>query len=139
MAKLTLPQQALVDLKNGVNQLKHPNNPYLVPAKYDFVSTNGITKAIIEYIDLRGGWATRASTEGRYIESLGKRVCSSVKRGTPDIIGVLEAKPLFIEVKNGSDRMSDIQIEVQLDIVNAGGNYCIAKSFDSFYYWIINL
>ena len=137
MAKLSTAQQDLVNLKEGYDRIKHPNLPDYarIKPKYEWTTTNGITYAIIEYIDLRGGWATRISTEGRFIESLGKRVQSSVKKGTPDIMGVYLGRHLGIEVKNGSDKMSDKQIQVQLDMVRAGSLYCIAKSFDHFHEW----
>ena len=137
MAKLTTAQQDLVSLKEGYDRIRHPLLPEYarIKPKFDWTSTNGITYAIIEYIDLRGGWATRISTEGRYIEKLGTRIQSSVKKGTPDIMGVYLGRHLAIEVKNGNDKMSDKQIQVQLDMVRSGTLYCIAKSFDHFHDW----
>ena len=97
---------------------------------------NGLTKAIISYIDLSGGWATRVSTEGRYIESLGKRIPSSVKRGTADIHAVWKGRHLSIEVKIGKDRQSDEQKDVEKSVTAAGGHYYVATTFDGFHQWI---
>ena len=140
MPKPTPPQQALISLKEQYDRVRYPSMPdYARPKpKFDWSSANGITKAIVQYIELSGGWATRISTEGRYIESLGHRIPSSVKRGTPDVIGVLRGVPLFIEVKYGRDVMSDVQEEVMKDIIRAGGRYFVARDFDSFYEWVVD-
>lgn len=99
-------------------------------------TANSLTKAIVTYIDLAGGWATRVSTEGRYIESKGIRIPSSVKRGTSDIHACWKGLFLSIEVKVGKDRQSDVQKEVQEDIEKANGLYYIARDFDGFFGWI---
>lgn len=116
---------------------RHPAMPsnYVPKTAYRDDDANGLTNAIIDYIDLIGGWATRISVEGRYIEKLGRRIPSSVKKGTADIHAVYRGRHLSIEVKVGKDRQSEHQIEVQQDIESAGGLYFIARDFASFYQW----
>lgn len=112
---------------------------YIPKTAYRDDNANDLTKAIIDCIDLSGGWATRISVEGRYIEKLGKRVPSSVKKGTADIHAVYRGRHLSIEVKIGKDRQSDHQVEVEEDIMCAGGLYFIAKDFQSFYNWFTQI
>lgn len=142
MAKKYSP--AMVDLLDKAleySKTQYPSIPDHCRPKPSFKTTdaNGLTKAIVEFIDLSGGWATRISTEGRYIESLGKRIPSSVKKGTADIHAVWNGRHLSIEVKIGADRQSAEQKEIQSDIEKAGGLYYIAKDFDSFHNWITKL
>ncbi len=118
---------------------EHPNFPYPVKKKYKDTGTNELTKAIIDFIDLSGGWATRVSTEGRYIKAKDIRIPSSVKVGTADIHACWKGKHLSIEVKVGSDRQRPEQKEIEQDILKAGGQYFIAKDFQSFYNWITSL
>ena len=135
---------ALVDLLNKrleVSREKYPSVPDFARPKASYKTTdaNGLTKAIVDFIDLSGGWATRISAEGRYIESLGKRIPSSVKKGTADIHAVYKGKHLSIEVKIGADRQSDEQKSVEKSVNAAGGYYFIAKTFEQFHQWFITL
>ena len=141
MAKVTKAQSDLIRLKEDNGREKYPSVPdYARPKpKVKTTDANGLTKAIIDFIDLSGGWATRISTEGRYIESLGKRIPSSVKKGTADIHAVWHGMHLSIEVKIGSDRQSDEQRHVEKCVKSAGGHYYIASTFDEFHQWITNL
>lgn len=128
----------LEELKHREKTQRYLSMPssYVPRTIYRDNDANGLTQAIIDYIDLIGGWATRISVEGRYIEKLGQRVRSSVKRGTADIHAVYKGRHLSIEVKIGKDRQSDEQKEVEQDVTSAGGLYFIAKDFQSFYDWI---
>lgn len=141
MAKYSPSLIDLMNMKQEHGRTKYPSVPdYARPKpKYSTTDANGLTKAIIDFIDLSGGWATRISVEGRYIESLGKRIPSSVKKGTADIHAVYKGKHLSIEVKIGKDRQSDEQKAVEKSITSAGGHYFIAKTFEDFHKWFTNL
>lgn len=139
MAKRYTPSEIdLMNMKDRLAKNKYPSVPDYARPKQSLKTSdaNGLTKAIIDYIDLSGGWATRISTEGRYIEGLGKRIPSSVKKGTADIHAVWKGRHLSIEVKIGKDRQSDEQIAVEKSVTAAGGLYYIATTFDSFHQWI---
>jgi len=144
--------QDLIDLELAHKRAKSPSFPdaYRVPPKFDTSTSNGLTKAIIRYIDLRGGWATRISTEGRVIASKrvthgsvfgpvygqdSKRIPTQTKTGTADIHAVWRGRHLSIEVKIGRDRQSEEQIEVMERIRSAGGEYFIARTFEEFHQW----
>lgn len=137
MAKYSPALIELMNMKQENGRNKYPTVPdYARPkAKYSTTDANGLTKAIVEYIDLSGGWATRISVEGRYIESLKKRIPSSVKKGTADIHAVWKGYHLSIEVKIGKDKQSDEQRAVQKSVTDAGGYYFIATTFESFHQW----
>lgn len=141
MPKYSPAHIELMNMKQEHGRTKYPSVPdYARPKKtYKTTDANGLTKAIVEFIDLSGGWATRISVEGRYIESLGKRIPSSVKKGTADIHAVYKGRHLSIEVKIGKDRQSDEQKTVQKSIEAAGGIYFIATTFEAFHQWITNL
>ena len=142
MAKRYTPAQLeLMNMKTEDGRAKYPSVPDYARPKTTIKTSdaNGLTKAIISFIDLSGGWATRISVEGRYIESLGKRIPSSVKKGTADIHAVYKGRHLSIEVKIGKDRQSDEQKEVQKSIEAAGGLYFIATTFEAFHQWITKI
>lgn len=114
-------------------------------------STNGLTKALLDYLTLKGFYATRINVQGQpritkipkysllsgQIEHTEKvnYTKSTTKKGTPDINSIVMGIPLLIEVKCGKDRMRDEQREQQRDITRAGGVYYIAKDMESFLYW----
>ncbi len=124
---------------------------YALPKpSYSDKTANGLTKCIIDFINLCGGQAERISCEGRVIDdrktlidvagrsvTIGsmKRVKSSAQVGTSDISATIDGKSVKIEVKIGSDRQSKAQKLYQQQIERAGGVYFIASSFQSFYDW----
>ena len=136
-----------MDINRG--RVTHPGLPEAarVSGKFSDKTANGLTKCIVAYITLSGGWATRVTTTGRMIPSgqtevfAGKMkwIHGTTKRGTPDIMGVLNGKNLAIEVKIGKDKQSEAQKQVEADINASGGFYYIAKDFESFYQWVNGL
>jgi hypothetical protein len=141
MAKLSSAHADLFSKLEQHSKSSYPSIPdHARPKpKVSIGDANSLTKAIVQWIDLSGGWATRISTEGRYIEALGKRIPSSVKKGTADIHAVWKGMHLSIEVKIDKDKQSPEQKEIQKEIEKAGGHYFIAKTFDQFHQWITNL
>lgn len=138
MAKKSTAQTALFDLAKDYQRKRYPSTPDFARPNisYKTNSANGLTQAIIDFIDFSGGWATRVSVEGRYIESLGRRIPSSVKKGTPDIIASYKGCFLGIEVKIGKDTMSEDQLNVRRQLINSGGYFFIATDFENFYEWM---
>lgn len=133
-------------------RLKYPNIPpeCLAPIKHTDKTANGLTKAIISFIKLKGGQAERINTTGRpidrrktYTDAVGfKRTIGSIEwvkgtttPGSADISATINGKSVKIEVKIGADRQSEAQREYQKNIEQAGGLYFIAKNFTSFVEW----
>lgn len=134
----------------AAKKLKYPLNPYPVGETFTDKDANGLSKAIITYIKLTGGFAERIGNTGRVIDQsltfadvLGHtKTIGSVKwipgtgtNGTADISSTVAGKSLKIEVKIGADRQSEAQKRYQKSIESAGGLYYIAKDFASFFSW----
>jgi hypothetical protein len=117
---------------------RFPNVPAygIVIPKYSDKDANGLTKCIIEYFRLHGGYAVRINTQGQYNEKLGKWTKSTTKLGTADIHACLNGIHISIEVKIGKDTLSEYQVKTQDQVKAAGGRYFVAKDFQSFWEWV---
>lgn len=122
--------RTLVQLKKGMicpNSVNKGKKVIKMP-----VSANNITRAIINYITLKGGFATRINTQGQYDPRLKIWRPGSTIKGMSDIVAVCDCKAYFIEVKVGNDKMSKDQLRVMDEVIQAGGYYLIAHTFDQF-------
>lgn len=124
---------------------------YALPKpNYSDKTANGLTKCIIDFVNLRGGFAERISCEGRVIDqrttftdvagrykTIGgiKRIKTSAQIGTADISATIGGRSVKVEVKIGNDRQSEVQKTYQQQIERAGALYFIAKDFQSFFDW----
>lgn len=127
---------------------RYPNLPdsAIASANYSDSTANGLTKAIVAYIGFIGGWGTRVSSAGRMlpvkvteVTTQMKYIPGTTKKGTPDIMATYKGISLFIEVKIGKDRQSDVQKKVESEVTASGGRYYLAKDFESTYQWINQL
>ena len=140
----------LEDAVFEVKKQKYPNVPYLIKHQYSDKTANDLTRAIIDFVRLRGGQAERINTMGRpidrrkvYQDAVGlTRSIGSIEwvkgtgtNGSADISATIAGKSVKIEVKIGADRQSEAQKKYQADIERAGGLYVIAKDFTSFVEW----
>ena len=131
-----------------------PNVPSIaIPKpKYSDTTANGLTKCIVDFLQMNGCQAERISVEGRVIDSrktytdaigrnrtIGtvKRIKSSSQVGSADISATIAGKSVKIEVKIGKDSQSSKQKQYQDQIESAGGSYLIAKNFQEFYDWYV--
>lgn len=131
----------LETLQMEKKRIKYPSIPvHAMPRIKQRDSTaNGLTQAILSWLELNGCWATRVSSAGRYIASEGKFIPSTTKKGTADIHAVIGGRHVSIEVKVGRDKMSEAQHKVKAEIEKAQGVYFIAHNFDSFMMFYKNL
>jgi len=126
---------------------------YIVRTKYTDKTANGLTKAIVKWINLNGYQAERISTSGRWVDNSkvvtdvlgnqkkigsGKYIKGSGTKGSADISATIKGRSIKIEVKM-KDKQSEAQIEYQKAIERAGGIYFIAKDFTSFYQFYTTL
>jgi hypothetical protein len=131
---------------------EHPNlamnNPEAItPYAYKQNSANGLTRCIIDAINLTGGLATRRNNAGTFRE--GKTIkrdfgMNAIKerstytfngtRGVEDIDAFFNGVNVKIEVKYGNDRMSDAQKKYKENIERVGGVYIVARNLEDF--WI---
>lgn len=116
---------------------KYPNYPieYFITPKFKIKEANGLTSAVVRYIDLKGGYASRINSGGVYDQKLETYRLGTTKRGFSDVQGVYNGLALYVEVKIGKDRQSEHQKDFQKSVTDAGGLYFIAKDFESFVYW----
>ena len=140
----------LEDTVFDAKKQKYPNVPYLTKHQYSDKTANGLTRAIIDFVRLRGGQAERINTTGRpidrriaYTNVVGMtRTVGSIEwvkgtgiRGSADISATIKGHSVKIEVKIGNDRQSLAQKEYQKNIEAARGIYYIARDFTSFVEW----
>ena len=109
--------------------------PHITPAMH----TADLTQAIIKYIKARGGYAVRINCTGIYDAKSGNWRKSTTERGTADIHICWKGMHVSIEVKNGDDRQSSQQKDVEQAVVDAGGKYLIVSEFVEFHHWLKHL
>jgi hypothetical protein len=144
--------QRLIYLKYSIDCAKYPSMPpeYVPKTKYNDKTANGLTKCIVDWINLNGFRADRVSSAGRYIDSkkivtdiLGKKrtigsgtwVKSGTRRGYSDINATIKGRSVMIEVKIGKDRMSEDQKQFAEAEKQAGGEYWVVKDFEDFMFY----
>jgi len=132
---------------------KYPSFPFPIKAKYTDQTSNGLTKCVIDYIELRGFQAERINSTGRQLDGsksstdiLGSvRTIGSVKWikgsgtvGTSDVSATIQGRSVKVEIKcesTGDRYQSKGQIEYQKQIEAAGGVYLIIRTFQEFFDW----
>jgi hypothetical protein len=152
LQELNLSQpETLKDLqawKHYKDCLKSSMPPDYVPKyKYTDKTANGLTRAIIDYINFSGGFAERISTMGRVIDTSkivtnvigitksygGKKfIPGTGTKGSADISATIYGRSVKIEVKIGRDKQSDHQKEYEARTLASGGIYIIARNFEDF-------
>jgi hypothetical protein len=143
------PLDRLKQLKQQAMLESYPNVPkYALSApKYEDKTANGLTKCIIEFLQLSNHQAERINTMGRPIDNrkqvtdvIGRTKTigsmtwgkSTATKGSADISATIQGRSVKIEVKIGADRQSQDQKIYQENIEKSGGQYWIAKNFDDF-------
>ena len=141
--------EILKNLKIKKNKERYPNMPEhtLPQPKFSDKTANGLTKCIIEYLNLSGWQAERINTMGRVIDNrktvtdiIGQRktigstayIPTTGTKGSSDISATIYGRSVKIEVKI-KDSQSDYQKRYQEIIEKSGGQYWLVRSFDEFY------
>lgn len=125
--------KSLIEMDLNNKKKKYPSVPeFAFPKLKVKLNANGLTQAIIKYLTLKGHFATRTSSAGRYLVKDKRWIPGTTRKGYPDIQATVNGRSLHIEVKIGKDKMSEAQLKVKQEIESAGGLYFIAKDFDSF-------
>jgi len=139
----------LKELKLNASIRDHPSVPRYAIAlpKYEDKTANGLTKCVIDYLQLSDHQAERINTMGRPIDNrkqvtdvLGRTKTigsmtwgkSTATKGSADISATISGRSVKIEVKIGKDRQSEDQKVYQANIEKSGGQYWIVKNFDDF-------
>ena len=140
----------------------HASGGNTMLVKYPKVTgTNGLRRAIINFMDWEGHHLEATNTMGRPIAKYAEKFSimtgqlhkvhigiewqkgsgipgSSDAKGHINHKGSKFAIPLYVEIKYGKDVMSDEQKEYDLKITSTGGIYLIAKTIDGFFEWYFN-
>ena len=127
--------QHLCQLADAHKAAKHPTVPYRVRSKYSDKSANELTTAIVDYLNFSGHFATRLASTGTFRADLQKFVPSKQRPGLPDVMGVVDGRSVFVEVKYGRDTLSNYQQQAIIDLEHAGACVYIAHDFQGFYDW----
>lgn len=100
-------------------------------------TSNGLTMAIINFLNWSGHNADRTGTQGRMIKVNGqyKRISSANRKGTSDISATIHGRAVKLEIKSGKDTPSPDQLKEQSRERAAGGVYEFIHSFDEFFDW----
>jgi len=118
--------------------------------KFSDASANELTKAIVAYSKVKGFFAERQSSEGRYRpgkevtnvmgqkRTLGGMFIPGQGKGKADIKAVIKGRAIEIEVKHGRDRLREDQIKYKQQIEASGGVYLVVKTWDDFIFQIKN-
>ena len=92
---------------------------------------NGLTRAIVNYINWIGGNATRISSSGRKVGSTW--IPGNTRKGTADVTATYLGRSIKIEVKAGNDVPSDHQLKEQARERAAGGIYEFVHNMHELY------
>lgn len=147
--------QVLSEMDKLTREHKSPSIPtkYVIGTKHTDRTANGLTKAIIQFINLSGGAAERINNLGRMVDrtkvvtnSIGQHMrIGSVEwqkgtgtKGTADISATVASLSVKIEVKIGRDKQSNDQKKYEEHITEAGGVYIIATEFAAFVRWYVS-
>ena len=130
------PFTALQKLDNLSYQSKieqFPNMPIkAIPrTKYLEDSANNLTKCVIDFLRLKGHYATRIQSQGQKRGNI--MTYGTTQKGTSDCISCVNGILLSIEIKYGKDRQSDAQKQVQQEVESSGGIYLLIRNFEQFY------
>lgn len=94
-------------------------------------TSGGLTKYIVNYLTWMGMYGNRINTTGRQLPN-GKWITGTTKKGTGDIVSCISGRMVFWEVKIGSDKPSERQLNQQQQVRASGGEYAFIKDAEQF-------
>lgn len=126
---------------NANNTATPPPSKRKQPTKQNKAETaNAITKNVLRIINLQTGCAAwRVNNVGVWDEKKKVRRKGNTEKGLPDIWACIRGAFVVIEVKAGSDKLSDDQKKRRFEVERAKGVYFEARSTDEFLKWFENL
>ena len=133
MEKPLTALQRLDDLSYQSKIEQFPNMPMkAIPrTKYSDASANDLTKCVIDFVRLKGHYATRIQSQGQKRGNV--MTYGTTQRGTADLHICINSIHISCEIKYGKDRQSDAQKQVQKEVELSGGIYLLIRDFEQFY------
>ena len=113
----------------------HPTCPHLAPRKFRDDKTSGLTVCITTYLRLKGAFVSRLNNTGIFDKRLNRYRPGTNRKGLPDVVCTYKSKSIFIEVKHGSDKLSEHQEKIRAEQVRSGGLFFVAHNFTDFKFW----
>lgn len=122
----------------GWFKLKYPQaydaNNYSPPTMPPCNKSNGMQRAIINFLTWHGHRATRISSSGRFVN--GKWIPGPTRKGAADVSSTIKINGIGMsvmwEIKINKDTASEFQLREQKLEEAAGGKYFFVKTFDEF-------
>jgi hypothetical protein len=99
--------------------------------KYKDGSANDLTKCVIDFLRMKGHYATRIQSQGQKRGNV--MTYGTTQRGTADIHSIVNSIHISCEIKYGKDKQSDAQKIVQQEVEQSGGVYLLIRDFEQFY------
>ena len=99
--------------------------------KYSDASANDLTKSIIDFVRLKGFYATRIQSQGQKRGNV--MTFGTTQKGTADIHACINKIHVSLEIKFEKDKQSIFQKSVQQQVEQAGGIYLLIRDFEQFY------
>jgi hypothetical protein len=99
--------------------------------KYKDSSANDLTKCVIDFLRLKGHYATRIQSQGQKRGNV--MTYGTTQRGTADVHACINKIHVSLEIKYGKDRQSEVQKQVQQEVEQSGGIYLLIRDFEQFY------
>lgn len=91
------------------------------------VSEHETQSAILEWLDIKRIFHYRQNTGGAKLKGF---YVKFGRPGAPDIVAVIEGRFIGIEVKREGKVQSKKQVEFEMELFRAGGQYILAYSLD---------
>ena len=132
-SKLSTALQKLDNLSYQSKLEQFPNMPMkAIPrTKYCEDSANNLTKCVIDFLRLKGHYATRVQSQGQKRGNV--MTFGTTQKGTADIHACINKIHISIEIKYGKDKQSEFQKSVQQEVESSGGIYLLIRNFEQFY------
>ena len=94
-------------------------------------AANELTNQVIDHIYKAGGYAWRASSVGVF-DTKQMHFRAAAKKGVADVLACFRGRLIAVEIKIGTDRLSDEQDGFIRNVEAAGGVAFVARNFEDF-------
>lgn len=142
--KQQLRQMKLTHIKQQAPAFFEQSGGYKMKTNpYNDNTSNGLTRAIIDWLNFSGCYANRINVQGQVRKETIQLIQgntmekihytpSTTNKGTADISAIVNGQHWSIEVKIGKDKMSASQLKEMERVTKAGGKYIVARDMMGF-------
>lgn len=97
-----------------------------------YASETQIQKSIMQYLQLMNYTYFRINTKGEFMrkENGDYVLKKNINRGFSDILCIYQGKPIFLEVKSKTGKLTPHQKEFGKRVVGSGGYFFVVRSVD---------